>query len=65
MTVLATVTIGKNSRITVPKEVRNLLELEEGDELLFFKTRGWKRRVCLRKGSPPSQTTEKSETKAP
>ncbi len=49
MAVLAIVKIGQDFRVTIPKEVRELLELEEGDELIFFKTEGWKTRLCLRK----------------
>ncbi len=49
LAVLAIVKVGRGFRVTIPKEVRKLLELEEGDELLFFKTEGWIRRVCLRK----------------
>jgi len=49
MAVLAIVKVGRDFRVTIPKEVRELLELEEGNELVFFKTEGWKRRVCLRK----------------
>ncbi len=49
MAVLATAKVGRNFRVTIPQEVRDLLELEEGDEVLFFKTKGWIRRICLRK----------------
>lgn len=49
MAILATAKVGRNFRVTIPQEVRELLELEEGDEVLFFKTEGWIRRVCLRK----------------
>lgn len=49
MGVLATARVGRDFRVTIPKEVRELLELEEGDELLFFIVEGWIRRVCLRK----------------
>ncbi len=49
MAVLAIAKVGRDFRVTIPKEVRKLLELKEGDELLFFSTKGWKRRVCLRK----------------
>ena len=49
MAVLAIVKVGRDFRVTIPKEVRELLELEEGDELLFFKAEGWIKRVCLRK----------------
>jgi AbrB family looped-hinge helix DNA binding protein len=49
MAVLAIVKIGQDFRVTIPKRVRELLELEEGDELVFFKTEGWKGRACFRK----------------
>lgn len=49
MAVLTIVKIGRDFRVTIPKEVRELLELEESGELVFFKTEGWKGRVCLRK----------------
>ncbi|MDH5782101.1 MAG: AbrB/MazE/SpoVT family DNA-binding domain-containing protein [Candidatus Bathyarchaeota archaeon] len=41
--------VSRDFRVTIPKRVRELLELEEGDELVFFKTEGWKGRVCFRK----------------
>lgn len=50
MAVLAVAKISRGFRVTIPKDVRELLELEEGDELLFFKTEGWMKRICLRKG---------------
>lgn len=49
MAVLAIAKVGRDFRVTLPKEVRKLLELKEGDELVFFTTEGWIRRVCLRK----------------
>jgi AbrB family looped-hinge helix DNA binding protein len=49
LTVLAIAKVGHGFRVTIPKEARELLELEEGDELLFYKTKGWIKRVCLRK----------------
>ncbi|NIP66713.1 AbrB/MazE/SpoVT family DNA-binding domain-containing protein [Candidatus Bathyarchaeota archaeon] len=49
MAVLATAKVGSGFRVTIPKEVRDLLELEEGEELLFFETEGWIKRICLRK----------------
>jgi AbrB family looped-hinge helix DNA binding protein len=49
LAVLAISKVGQSFRVTIPKEVRELLELEEGDELLFFKTRGWVKHICIRK----------------
>jgi len=49
MTVLTIVKVSQDFRVTIPKRVRELLELEEGDELVLFKTEGWKGRVCIRK----------------
>jgi len=49
MTVLTIVKVSRDFRVTIPKRVRELLELEEGDELVFFKTEGWKGCVCFRK----------------
>ncbi|NIO37713.1 AbrB/MazE/SpoVT family DNA-binding domain-containing protein [Candidatus Bathyarchaeota archaeon] len=48
MTVLATVKIGQNFRVTLPREVRETLELKEGDELVFFTVKRFERRVCFR-----------------
>lgn len=42
MAVLAIVKVGRDFRVTIPKEVSELLELEEGNELVFFKTRDGK-----------------------
>ena len=36
-------------RVTIPKEVRELLELKQGDDVVFFTVEGWKGRVCFRK----------------
>jgi len=49
LAVLAISKVGQSFRVTIPKEVRELLELEEGDELLFFKTKGWVKHICIRK----------------
>ncbi len=49
LAVLAIGKVGQSFRVTIPKEVRELLELEEGDELLFFKTKGWIKHICIRK----------------
>ena len=57
MTVLTIVKVSRGFRVTIPKRVRELLELEEGDELVFFKTEGWKGHVCFRK----SHTRAKKE----
>ena len=50
MTVLAIAKASQDFRVTIPKEVRELLELEQGDEVVFFTVKGWKGRVCFRKG---------------
>jgi AbrB family looped-hinge helix DNA binding protein len=50
MAILASGKIGREFRVTLPKEVRKLLELKEGDELVFFTAEGWNERVCFRKG---------------
>jgi AbrB family looped-hinge helix DNA binding protein len=49
LAVLAMCKVGQGFRVTVPKEVRELLKLEEDDELLFFKTKGWVKHICIRK----------------
>lgn len=49
MAVLAVAKVGTDFRVTIPKEVRELLELKKGDELAFYKTEGWINRICLRK----------------
>ncbi len=48
MAVLAVAKVGRGFRVTISKDVRELLELEEGDGLLFFKTEGWMKRICLK-----------------
>lgn len=49
MAVLATARVGRDFRVTIPKEVRELLELSEGEEIVFFARRGTKGRACFRK----------------
>jgi AbrB family looped-hinge helix DNA binding protein len=49
MVVLTTTKVGRSYRVTLPQEVRELLELREGDEIVFFTVRGQRGRVCLRK----------------
>jgi AbrB family looped-hinge helix DNA binding protein len=51
MTILATAKISKDFRVTIPKEAREFLELEEGEEIVFFKVEGMLGRVCFRKAS--------------
>ena len=49
--ILAVARIGREFRVTLPKEVRDHLELKEGDELVWFTSEGFAGRVCFRKGS--------------
>ena len=50
MSILATVKVSKGFRVTIPKEAREFLEIEEGDEIVFFTVEGMQGRVCFRKG---------------
>jgi len=36
MTILTTAKISKGFRVTIPKEVREIMELEKGDEIVFL-----------------------------
>jgi len=47
--VLATAKVAKDYRITLPKEVREFLNLEAGCTLVFFTIEGRKGAVCMRK----------------
>jgi AbrB family looped-hinge helix DNA binding protein len=49
MAILATGKVGRDFRITLPSEVRDYLDLEEGEELIFFTFGSQKGRICLRK----------------
>ncbi|MFW6110490.1 MAG: AbrB/MazE/SpoVT family DNA-binding domain-containing protein [Thermoproteota archaeon] len=49
MTILDTAKIGKNFRITIPQEVRESLDLEEGNEIVFFTVEDYEGRICFRK----------------
>jgi len=49
MTVLAAVKVGRDFRVTLPKEVRDFLELKEGDGLVFFTIKEGIGRICIRK----------------
>ncbi len=51
MTVLATAKVSKDFRVTIPKEARELLELEEGDEIVLFTVEGKLGQVCFRKAA--------------
>jgi AbrB family looped-hinge helix DNA binding protein len=51
MVVLTTTKVGRSYRITLPQEVRDALELMEGDEIVFFTVRGQRGRICFRKSS--------------
>ena len=37
--------------MTIPKEVRERLNLEGGEELIFYTIEGLEGRVCIRRGS--------------
>jgi hypothetical protein len=47
--IIATTKIYRDYRIRISKEVHNKLELNEGDEIVFFTLEGRIRRVCFRK----------------
>ncbi|GAJ11862.1 unnamed protein product [marine sediment metagenome] len=49
MAILAKVKVGKDFRLTLPKEVREFLELIEGNELVFYTIEDEKGRVWFRK----------------
>lgn len=50
MAVLATAKVSTGFRVTIPKEVRDFMGVEEGDEVVFFKVEGKRGRVYFRKG---------------
>ena len=50
ISILATAKVSAGFRATIPKEVRDFLELNEGDEIVFFKVGEKAGRVCFRKG---------------
>jgi AbrB family looped-hinge helix DNA binding protein len=50
MVILASAKVDKKFRITIPKEIRQLLNLTPDSELIFFSVAEWKERVCFRKG---------------
>ena len=49
MVVLASTKVGMDFRVTIPKEVREFLELNEGDEIVFYSIGRQKGRVGFRK----------------
>jgi AbrB family looped-hinge helix DNA binding protein len=49
MTILATAKVSKGFRVTIPKEARDVIGLEESDEIVFFNVEGLRNRVCFRK----------------
>lgn len=49
MTILATARVQKGYRVVIPKEVRDFLDLEEGEVIIFFEIIGKKGQVCFRK----------------
>ncbi len=50
MTILAAAKVSAGFRVTIPKEAREFLDMEEGDEIVFFTVEGMRGRVCFRKG---------------
>lgn len=50
MHILATAKVSKGFRVTIPKEAREFLDMEEGDEIVFFTVEEMQGRVCFRKG---------------
>ena len=50
MVILASAKVDKKFRITIPKEIRQLLSLTPDSKLIFFSVTDWKERVCFRKG---------------
>ena len=49
MTVIISVKVGRDFRVTLPKEVRDMLQLNEGDEIVFYTMERIIKRVCMRK----------------
>ena len=47
---IARAKIGKDFRLTLPKEVREYLKLEGGEEIIFYTIEGLEGRVCIRRG---------------
>jgi AbrB family looped-hinge helix DNA binding protein len=47
--ILTTVKVDKQYRITLPKAIREQLQLTTDSELIFFTVAEWKERVCFRK----------------
>ena len=50
MAILAVAKVGKDFRITVPKEVREYLKLSSGNDIIFYSLEDAKGRVCFRIG---------------
>ena len=50
MAILASVKVTKNFRITIPKEVRDYINLDENSELIFFTVPSERGRISFRKG---------------
>ncbi len=49
MTVITSTKVGRDFRVTLPKEVREMLQLKEGDEVIFYTMERIIKRVCMRK----------------
>lgn len=50
MAILAVARIGGSYRVTIPKEVREHLQLLENSELIFYSVKDMKGRVFIRHG---------------
>jgi AbrB family looped-hinge helix DNA binding protein len=49
MAIIETARISRGFRVTIPKEVRDIMKLKEGDEIVFFTVKNMAGRVCFRR----------------
>jgi len=55
VTVLASGRVGRDFRVTLPREVREELDLRESDEIIFHTVEGMRGRVCMRRAPGRTQ----------